>query len=178
MDTLLLADPPPHQRVPAPPGWLADHVPPGRCPRETLIARCRAELDWALSDWIGLRTDPEEAEVRLPHEEAAARLLNAWGHLHPLEFQIRKIKARLRLQDIAATNTAAWQRRAESARADLRWYWVARRKRLPGFLALAAAYDAAARAARAPVRRTADPRPAPEPWPTSSPPPAAASATP
>src|SRR5690242_1268207 len=66
--------------------------------RRRVVEACRAELDWARADFIriagatrlDLDLDAEGREgvplweaTRLPHEQAAATALNAWGHLHP-----------------------------------------------------------------------------------------------
>lgn len=139
-------------RCPAPPDFLARKTIAGRriTDRGCLIEACRAELAWAVSDWIRLagtganhdvRYDgPHPAEAhRLPHERAAAAVLNVWGHLHPIECRIHDLARRptgtLRAQRTAAAadrysepQRYAWARRAEATLDDLRWYLTERRK--------------------------------------------------
>lgn len=137
-------------RTPAPADWLAARRRPGLSRRAALVATCRAELDWALTDGrsvavrLGLADEPA-ADVRLPHEQAAARLLNAWGHLHPTEASIHRLIGRLRPQRAAAAHDADWARRARGTLDDLQWYCRERRRASAAFFAAAADYAAVRR---------------------------------
>jgi hypothetical protein len=171
------------RRTPALLAWLVGRVPQGLGRRDALVAICRAELDWAWTEArsiaarLGLREDDDEAAAaaaRLPHEQAAAKLLNAWGHLHPTERRIREVMARLRLQRLAAADDADWQRRAAGTLGDLRWYRDARRKQWADFLAAEAAYIAVRRERRR-AGRAAGRRPARAARPAAPSRPAAAS---
>ncbi|MFI5001062.1 MAG: hypothetical protein ACHQK9_14385 [Reyranellales bacterium] len=78
--------------------WFDKPPTPGS--RRHLVETCRAELEWSRADWRRLggiddRTDgPHPSEAwRLPHETAAARLVNA--HLH-LDVETWRIDALLR----------------------------------------------------------------------------------
>jgi hypothetical protein len=99
--------------------------------RRTVIEACKAEITWSVADYKrmagdysqcdGWRDGPHHAETyRLPHERAAARVLSAWGHLHPTETRIRANAAVLRSQIKAATMTPSWGPRAEATRKSLR----------------------------------------------------------
>jgi hypothetical protein len=162
-------------RCPAPPGFLARRTIArrGASERARLIEACRAELAWSVTDWIrfagtGANHDarydgPHPAEAhRLPHERAAATVLNVWGHLHPIECRIHDLVRRpagtLRAQRTAAaadryseSQRYAWARRAEATLDDLRWYLAERRKLMGRFAAAAAAYRAARSAVDAPT---------------------------
>jgi hypothetical protein len=134
------------RRLPAPNQRLPDRAA-GRGTRRRLIEACRAELAWAREDWLriaahlGLADDPRDRRdggfiweaARLPHEVAAARLLNVWGHLHPLEHRLREAIARVRAQRAAGWDAAA-------ALDDVAWYRRERRKLVPAFLDAAAEY--------------------------------------
>lgn len=151
-------------RRPALPGFLARKViASGRTTgRACLVEACRAELAWSVADYVRLagtganhdaRYDgahPAEAG-RLPHERAAAAVLNVWGHLHPIECRIHDLTRRptgtLRAQRQAAAadrysepQRYAWARRAEATLDDLRWYLAERRKLVVRFNAVAADY--------------------------------------
>lgn len=154
-------------RQPALPGFLARKaIASGRTSaRARLIERCRAELAWSVADYIRLagtganhdaRYDgPHPAEPhRLPHERAAATVLNVWGHLHPIERSIRDLSRRptgtLRAQRQAAaadryseSQRYDWARRAEATLDDLRWYLAERRKLVARFAVAVADYRAA-----------------------------------
>src|ERR1700748_2938847 len=92
------------RRLPAPTHHLIIDRTPGLGARRRLVEACRGELAWAREDWLriaaghGLTVDPHERHddvyhweaARLPHEHAAARLLNVWGHLHPIEHRLRE----------------------------------------------------------------------------------------
>ncbi|CAN5197968.1 hypothetical protein BH10PSE6_BH10PSE6_38640 [soil metagenome] len=155
------------ERRPALPGFLARKViASGRTTeRARLVETCRAELAWSVADWIRLsgtganhdaRYDgPHPAEPhRLPHERAAATVLNVWGHLHPIERSIhdltRRPNGRLRTQRQAAaadryteSQRYDWARRAEATLDDLRWHLSERRKLMMRLTAAVAHYRAA-----------------------------------
>lgn len=163
-DTLAVLVTAPFGRRPALPGFLARKViASGRTSaRAQLIETCRAELAWSVADYIRLagtganhdaRYDgPHPAEAhRLPHERAAATVLNVWGHLHPIERSIRDLirrpNGRLRAQRQAAaadryseSQRYDWARRAEHTLDDLRWYLAERRKLVGRFRVAAADY--------------------------------------
>lgn len=145
MDSLL------SRRQPAPSQHLIDRTP-GLGARRRLVEACRAELGWAREDWLriaaslGLTADPRDRRAdggdgggfvweaaRLPHELAAARLLNVWGHLHPIEYRLREAIARAKAQ-----RAAGWD--ATATREDVAWYRRERRKLLQAFLAAADDY--------------------------------------
>lgn len=115
--------------------------------RRELIERCRAELVWARAEWLEM-AGPAEAQERdpanppwqaacLPHETAAMRLLNIWGHLHPLENRLRAAVQRLRAQ-----RRAGWLERAAATLEDLKWYRRERCTLWRAFLVAAARYRA------------------------------------
>lgn len=163
-------------RRPALPGFLARKaIASGRTSaRAQLIETCRAELAWSVADWIRLsgtganhdaRYDgPHPAEAhRLPHERAAATVLNVWGHLHPIERSIHDLTRRptgtLRAQRQAAaadryteSQRYDWARRAEATLDDLRWYWAERRKLMGRFWVAAAEYRTARTVVEGPTR--------------------------
>ena len=133
-------------RLPAPSQRLIDRTP-GLGARRRLVEACRAELVWAREDWLriaaslGLAADPRESRdggllweaARLPHELAAARLLNVWGHLHPIEHRLRETIARVKARRAAGWDTAATLE-------DVAWYRRERRKLVQAFLETAAEY--------------------------------------
>jgi hypothetical protein len=133
-------------RLPAPSQRLIDRrQDPGA--RRRLVEACRGELAWAREDWLriagqlGLAADPRDRHddsfvweaTRLPHELAAARLLNIWGHLHPVEHRLREAIARVRAQ-----RAAGWD--ATATLDDVTWYRRERRKLVQAFLAAATEY--------------------------------------
>jgi len=140
MDRLL-----PH-RLPAPSHHLIERTSDLGA-RRRLVEACRGELVWAREDWLriagqlGLAADPRERHddsfvweaARLPHERAAARLLNVWGHLHPVEHRLREAIARVR-----ARRAAGWD--ATATLEDVAWYRRERRKLVQTFLEAAAEY--------------------------------------
>jgi hypothetical protein len=144
------------RRMPAPGDWLAARVGPPTRERGAALARCRAELDWAAVDGSALvaslgmadpgpmRRGPALWEAaRLPHEAAAARLLNVWGHLHPMEWRIRELILRLRAQR-SNEHEGDWAERAAGTLADLQWYRGERCRLWRAWLAAAADYAAEA----------------------------------
>lgn len=133
-------------RLAAPAAWLVAQSHPALDRRRRLVGTCRAELVWARADWLEARGTAEGwQEACLPHEQAAARLIELWGHLHPLEDRLRRAIERLR-----ARRDAGWP--WQSTLADLRRYRSERRALWPAFLAAAAAY----RSARADASSKAD----------------------
>lgn len=141
MDSLLA------RRQPAPNQRLIDRTP-GLGARRRLVEACRSEVAWAREDWLriaaslGLAADPRDSHddglvweaARLPHEHAAARLLNVWGHLHPLEHRLREAIARTRAQ-----RAAGWD--ATATLEDVAWYCRERRKLVRAFGEAAAEYQ-------------------------------------
>jgi len=79
-------------------------------PRLWLVETCRAELEWAVAEWRQLAGDPEERssgphpseEGRLPHERAAARVVNCHLHLDVAQWRLAELVPRLRRQRAAA----------------------------------------------------------------------------
>ena len=123
---------------------------------QSIVAACRAELDWALNDWRRLNPGvvhdarlmgphPSEAS-RLPHEHAAATVLKVWGHLHPIETRIVACATRL-----VAQRNAGWTDRAAATLTDLRWYLAERVTLRAGFDVAAAEYLAARAAVDMPI---------------------------
>jgi hypothetical protein len=116
--------------------------------RQRTIEACRAELAWARGDVIfiagelGLAIDPESRDAiplheltRLPHERAAATVLNVWGHLQPIESRARDCRRCLNAQ-----RRAGWTDRTAGSARDLRWHLAERRKLKPIFAAAVANY--------------------------------------
>jgi hypothetical protein len=109
---------------------------PAEGSRRWLVETCRAELDWAEAEWrqltgdaLGLpRHGPHPAEaLRLPHEQAAARLVNCHIHLDLERRAIGDLVRRLRRQREAAADRAQgdgyrreWTARAEASARALR----------------------------------------------------------
>lgn len=146
------------RRSPAPAAWLAEHGAHEAAGRANLVARCRAELEWARVQWLelaaglGIAVDPWRAAHRpsppweaayLPRERAAARLLNVWSHLHPMEARVHQLIPRLRAQRAHAAH-GDWFKRAAGTLSDLQWYREQRRQQWSAFLAAAADYAATA----------------------------------
>lgn len=150
------------QREPALVGFLMRKViATGRTTdRAHMVEACKAELDWSIADWSRLtgfsglshdyRDGAHPADIhRLPHERAAATVLNCWGHLHPTEWRIREIIKTLRAQRKAAAANRysedqryAWGRKAEATRDDLRLYVEDHRRQTKLFFAAVAEYRA------------------------------------
>jgi hypothetical protein len=134
-------------RSPAPARRLTIRPDLSGCRR--LVETCRAELAWAREDWLqiagrlGVAVDPRTDRAsppawdadRLPHEQAAARLLNVWGHLHPIEHRLRASVWRLKRQ-----RRAGWVDAASGTLEDLRWYRAERGKLWHVFLMAGADY--------------------------------------
>lgn len=124
----------PRPRTAAPAAWLAAQPHPALDPRRRLVETCRAELVWARADWLEATGTAEGwPEACLPHEQAAARLVELWGHLHPLEDRLRQGLARL-----SARRRAGWP--WQSTLADVQRLRDARRVLWRAFLAAAQDY--------------------------------------
>jgi hypothetical protein len=122
-------------RLTAPADWLAGRLAPELGERARLIETCRAELTWARADGLALAADDEGwQDLLLPHERAAARLLDLWGDLHPKEHRLREGLRRLRAQ-----RHAGWPS-AVATLADVQRYRSARWALLRAFLEAAADY--------------------------------------
>jgi hypothetical protein len=122
-------------RVAAPIDWLAGQISPDLGGRVRLIETCRAELTWARADGLAAGADDEGwQDLMLPHERTAARLLDLWGHLHPIEHRLREGLGRLKAQRRAGWPSAA------ATLADVQRYRSARRQLLRAFLEAAAGY--------------------------------------
>jgi len=121
-------------RTVAPPAWLAAQPHPALDRRRRLVETCRAELTWARADWLEAAGTAEGwPEACLPHEQAAAQLVELWGRLQPLEDRLRQAVARLR-----ARRRAGWP--WQSTLADLQRHRRARRALWRAFLAAAEDY--------------------------------------
>lgn len=127
--------------------------------RRWLVETCRAELLWSVADWrratdsyavsfdeSSYDRHPSEGH-RLPHERAAARLVNCHLHTDVQDWSIRKLILAIRAQRKAAADTtqsgayrASWADAAEGSGADLRLYVARRRKAWSAFLTAAAEY--------------------------------------
>ena len=114
--------------------WPRPPAPPPS-PRAWLVETCRAELEWAGAEWRWLAGDPEHrgggphpSEAwRLPHERAAARVVNCHLHLDVTEWYWRELMPRLHGQRAAALDDALpethrlyWAKAATGTEADLR----------------------------------------------------------
>jgi hypothetical protein len=155
-------------RLPAPDDFLARRLeaidwrgaPPRDGSRWWLVETCRAELEWAEADWRRLGGDavepsrpgrysgPHPAEAcRLPHEEAAARLLNCHLHVDVETWRMRELLRRLPGQRQAADDPtqsaayrASWTAVAAGAIADLGDHRKRRAQAWRAFLAAASLY--------------------------------------
>jgi hypothetical protein len=154
----------PLRHLPAPADFLARRLdaidwrgaPPGKGSRRWLVETCRAELDWAEADWRRLggdalsapRSGPHPAEAsRLPHETAAARLVNCHLHVDGEGWRIRELLQRLPGQRQAAGDLsqsaayrASWAAVAAGAIADLADHRKRRAQAWRAFLAAALLY--------------------------------------
>jgi hypothetical protein len=141
--------------------WLAEAPCEGS--RWWLVETCRAELDWAWAQWRRLdpaagtedrgsrnpsRGNPHPSETwRLPHEQEAARLVNANLHLDVANARIRELLVRLPGQRSAAADAsqnaayrACWRQRAEDCKSELRTVLVRRRRAWHALLLSASRY--------------------------------------
>lgn len=123
--------------------------------RTWLVETCRAELEWADAEWrhlagdAGERTggaDPSQA-WRLPHEHAAARVVNCHLHLVTDVWRLRELGPRLRRQRRDATDETLepaqrlyWANAAARTLEDYRHHLVRRRLAWRCFLVAAAEY--------------------------------------
>lgn len=156
--------PPARQRRPADNAFIARrlaaiawHDPPS--PRIWLVETCRAELEWAVAEWRWLAGDPDDKgwgphpsePWRLPHEWAAARVVNCHLHLDVAQTRLAELVPRLRRQRAAslarclagsqsAVHRLYWADAAEGTERDVREYLARRRLAWHCFLAAAADY--------------------------------------
>ena len=152
----------PLRRQPADPAFIARRLalvswPAGRAPRlrDWLAEACRTELDWAETEWRRLSGErfhsawgAHTAETwHLPHERAAARLLNCHYHVDAAVWSIAKLVPTLRVQRLAALDAnrgaadrAQWANIAAGSEADLRILLARRRLAWKCFLAAARQY--------------------------------------
>lgn len=145
---------------------------PGEGSRSWLVETCRAELEWVEAEWRRLGGDPFAASrhhphpaeaLRLPHEQAAARLVNCHLHVDAAEAGLRDACRRLRVQRRAAADAsqgtryrADWTRIAGETTQDIS---VLRRQRAQAwraFLDAAQRYRHLRRAAATLVARPSD----------------------
>lgn len=111
-----------------------------------LIDTCRAELAEASRRYRLTNTErrwdheiEQAAEAhRLPHEHAAAVVLNVWGHLHPIESRTVIVAERM-----VAQRKVGWTARAAASLADLQRYLAARAELRRIFDTAVADYQAA-----------------------------------
>ena len=153
------------RRLPAPAAHLARRIAairwsepePGPLARRRLAEICRAELDWAREEWRTLYPAIDEREasrwgrhpsedLRLPHEAAAAQVLNAHHHVDVEVWRLREIARALKQQRCNACDglqsvayRAAWKKVAEESLSDLHLH-RARRRAWRAFLTLSARY--------------------------------------
>ena len=103
--------------------------------RAWLVETCRAELEWAAAEWRLHAGDPDHRghgphpseAARLPHERAAARVVNCHLHLDVAEWRLGELVPRLRRQRAASRDDARpetdrlyWSDAANATEADLR----------------------------------------------------------
>lgn len=123
--------------------------------RAWLVETCRAELEWAVAEWRRLAGDPDvlpsgphpSESWRLPHERAAARVVNCHLHLDVALWRLCELGPRLRRQRAAALDDAHpaatrlyWEEAARDTAADLRDQLARRRLAWRCFLTAAADY--------------------------------------
>ncbi len=128
--------------------------PPRRGSRRWLVETCRAELEWERADWRrlggvdndGLGAHPSEA-WRLPHEVAAARLVNCHLHVAVEAVRHRDLRRWLPQQQSAAIDEmqsasyrADWAEVAARTKADATTYRRRLCRALRGFRAAASHY--------------------------------------
>jgi hypothetical protein len=138
---------PARQRRPADPGFIARRLatidwrePPS--PRVRLVETCRAELEWAVAEWRWLASDADDRDWgphpseswRLPHERAAARVVNCHLHLDVAQARLRELVPKLRGQRNSAlrekqnaAHRLYWADAAIGTERDIRDYLVRRR---------------------------------------------------
>lgn len=148
------------QRRPADPGFIARRLaaiawcePPS--PRQRLVETCRAELEWATAEWRWLADDPGHSgwgphpseNWRLPHEQAAARVVNCHLHLDVALSRWGQLRRKLRGQRVAASRQdqteayrLSWADAAVGTQEDIRRYLARRRLAWRCFLAASADY--------------------------------------
>jgi hypothetical protein len=143
------SSPSPARRRPADPAFLARRLaaiawyePPS--PRLWLVETCRAELEWAVAEWRWLSSDPDDrgwgwgphpSEAwRLPHEQAAARVVNCHLHLDVAQLRLDALLPKLRGQraaalrlDQSASYRLSWADAAAGTERDVRDYLGRRR---------------------------------------------------
>lgn len=115
-------------------------------PTKSLIYACHAELAEASRRYrLTLDTLPYNHEIEqaaaahhLPHEQAAAVVLNCWGHLHPVEARAVVVAERY-----VSQRRAGWTDRAALCLDDLRFYLAERTKLRAAFDTAVAEYQAA-----------------------------------
>jgi hypothetical protein len=155
-------------RRPALPAFLARRrlaidwagKPPAEGSRWWLVETCRAELVWAEADWRRIAGDgidpprggwpegPHPSEAwRLPHEVAAARLVNCHLHVDVAAWRMRELRNRLPHQRAAARDQTqgaayrtAWTDHAASTLRDLQMHRSRRAGAWRGFLAATSHY--------------------------------------
>jgi hypothetical protein len=148
------------RRQPAPPSFVARRLariawggtPPSRA---WLVETCRAELEWAVAEWRLQAGDPDHRgpgphpseEWRLPHERAAARVVNCHLHLDVAQWRLGELVRRLRRQRAAALDAERpddhrlyWANAAVGTVDDVRGYLARRRLAWRCFLVAAADY--------------------------------------
>lgn len=112
--------------------------------RRVVVEACKAELAWSVAEWRRLNPNGWEHERdveglaaphRLPHERAAAVVLNCWNHLHPTDSRAAELWARVKLQ-----LRAGWREKAARTLVDLNWYRIERAKQVAAFDAAVAEY--------------------------------------
>jgi hypothetical protein len=119
-----------------------------RQPSNAVIYACHADLAEASHRYHLSNTErrwehereqhADAAAARLPHEHAAARVLNVWGHLHPVECRAVEVAERY-----VAQRKAGWADRAAGSFADLKFYLTERAKLRRAFDSAVADYQAA-----------------------------------
>lgn len=139
-------------RLPAPADFIARRLarvrwagtPPGSRSRLHLVALCRAELEWAADRWRAAAGDVDEwacrfgphpsEPSRLPHEAAAAAVVNAHLHVDVENARLRDLKRQLRAQRFAALDAgqdavyrACWAEQAEASLEEYRGHRLRRR---------------------------------------------------
>lgn len=118
--------------------------------RRRIVATCRAELEWATDDWRRLGGDDSDRRAcdpgphpsdawRLPHEVAAARLVNCHLHVDVETWRLRELIARLPGQRRAARDWKqsalyrhSWHLAAKGTESDI---WAYRHRRRMAWLA-------------------------------------------